>query len=194
MTAMITTTKFEAFLARKGREFGERFDRSALDPRFVSAYNTGLRIRVRSSHGEEKTGTVGVTTGWKPVFILLANSRSRNSGDVLGPGDRITAVKFGRGYIPHIEDIYKPHLTITGPIDRAMPEEVVAFEDYVRWAVMQGLDWRQELLNDWMTAGERTAWPRGRRGCGDWCYLQRMRNQLGLSWLAEIKVEVTKWV
>lgn len=79
-------------------------DRSELAPQFAAAYASGERIRVRFSWDEDgtktKTGTVGKTTGWKPAYLLMARSDSIGSSDLLGPGDRIIAVKRGAKYVP----------------------------------------------------------------------------------------------
>ncbi len=73
-------------------------DRSNLAPRFASYYESGVRIRVRFSYGEERTGTVAKTTGWKPSYMLMARSNSWGSSDLLDSHDAITAVKIGRTY------------------------------------------------------------------------------------------------
>ncbi len=64
----------------------QEMDRSALDTRFDRAYRSGERVEVLYQWGTEqeiKRGYVGRTTGWKPVYILLPNSRSRGSSDIL---------------------------------------------------------------------------------------------------------------
>jgi hypothetical protein len=61
-------------------------DNSGLDNRFDEAYRTGERIEVVYQWGEtteKKRGYVGITTGWKPVYILLNNTRSMGSSDIL---------------------------------------------------------------------------------------------------------------
>lgn len=73
-------------------------DRSDLAPQFASYLHSGQRIRVRFSHGEERTGTVGKTMGWKPAYLLMARSDSMGSSDLLGAGDQIVGVKYGRTY------------------------------------------------------------------------------------------------
>lgn len=73
-------------------------DRSNLDPRFAVWYENGQRIRVRFSYGEERTGTVAKTCGWKPYYLLMARSNSYGSSDLLGARDTIVAVKVGRNY------------------------------------------------------------------------------------------------
>jgi hypothetical protein len=92
-------TRYDDYLTRKRREHGDRFDASALDPRFVPYFNNGQRIKVETL-GEELTGTVGVTTGWRPCFLLMRTTRSMGSPYTLGPSDTILAVRHGRTYFP----------------------------------------------------------------------------------------------
>ena len=92
-------TRYESLLERKQFEHGAKFDASNLDLRFVSAFNNRTRIKVQA-YGETYFGTVGVTTGWKPAFLLMHNSRSIGSGTILGPNYEIVAVKRGRKYVP----------------------------------------------------------------------------------------------
>ena len=87
-------TKYDDLVARKQREHGDKFDTSDLAPQFVPYFNGGERVRVRFSHGEELTGTIGVTTGWKPAFLLMRTSRSTGSPYTLGKDDEVVAVKF----------------------------------------------------------------------------------------------------
>lgn len=89
---------YQDFIARKTQEFGDKFDASDLDPRFIEFFNSGQRIKVRS-FGEVVTGTVGVTTGWKPAFLLMRRSNSVGSTWLLGPHDEILARQVGRTYV-----------------------------------------------------------------------------------------------
>ncbi len=73
---------YQEYLARKKAEYGSQFDPSDLDPRFVSYYENGKRIWV-SDFGHVTSGTVGVTTGWKPVFLLISSSRAMGSSTTL---------------------------------------------------------------------------------------------------------------
>jgi len=67
---------------QKAIEHGAKWDPSDLSMKFVKAFNTGERIRVKV-YGEVKTGTVGVTTGWKPVFLLMARKNCFGSSVLL---------------------------------------------------------------------------------------------------------------
>lgn len=104
-------TKYEAAIDRRQRIHGEKFSTGSLDPRFVQYYNTGERIRVATC-GEVLTGTVGMTTGWAPAFLLMRTRRSIGSMWTLGPKDRILAVQRGRTYhaLEHIGE-YNPEGT-----------------------------------------------------------------------------------
>lgn len=64
---------YTAFLNRGKAKYGDKFDSSDLDQYFVKYYESGERIKVKLNMGNEiyyECGTVSVTTGWKPVFIL----------------------------------------------------------------------------------------------------------------------------
>lgn len=99
---------FEQFIERKRREYGDKFDPSDLAQSFVPYFNSGDRIKVDFLGRDEEskpvyghtvlTGVVGVTTGYKPVFLLMRTTRSLGSSLVLTPQDRIIAVKGSHGY------------------------------------------------------------------------------------------------
>ncbi|MFA6016456.1 MAG: hypothetical protein WC742_15465, partial [Gallionellaceae bacterium] len=76
-------TEYESMLSRRKQQYGDKFDPSELDKRFSNLLHTPYRIKVRFSWGEVKTGTVGITTGWKPVFLLMLTKRSRGSEYIL---------------------------------------------------------------------------------------------------------------
>lgn len=91
-------TCYQEFIERATRKHGDKFDASELAPEFAR-YFRGERVRVRFSHGEELTGTIGVTTGWRPAFLLMRRSSDVGSSHVLGAGDHVVAVKRGREYV-----------------------------------------------------------------------------------------------
>lgn len=97
-----TGTEYELYLARKRREYGDRFVPPDA-PQFVR-YFQGPRIKVRTTYpsGEtyERTGTVSITTGWKPAFLLMRRSNAFGSSDLLRRDDEVIAVQGGRKYIP----------------------------------------------------------------------------------------------
>ena len=71
---------------------------------FIPYYGTGQRIRVRTTYpgGEifERTGTVSLSMGWWPTFLLMHRSNAIGSCDTLGAKDEIVAVQYGRKYVP----------------------------------------------------------------------------------------------
>ena len=89
---------YSRFLARKRAEFGKKFDLSELAIQFIPYYESGQRIKVHVSTGWTITGTVEVTTGWRPCFLLMRTVRSQGSVNLLKASDRIIAIKRGRKY------------------------------------------------------------------------------------------------
>lgn len=65
-------------------------------------YFHGKRVRVESPYGYVRTGTVSVTTGHKPGFLLMHRSNDVGSCDLLSEDDRVTAVQYRRGG-PYVE-------------------------------------------------------------------------------------------
>lgn len=94
---------FDDYLLRKRTEHGDKFDPSDLAPQFVPYLHEDQRIKVRTRWGEELTGTVGVTTGWRPAFLLMRRTSAYGSSTVLGKDDQIIAVKAGK-YVPVQEE------------------------------------------------------------------------------------------
>jgi hypothetical protein len=96
--------RFSDLVARGTARHGERFDPSELAKEFRHYYETGERIRVVSEYAGGgtyvRTGTVGVTTGWRPAFLLIHRSSDHGSSDLLSDRDRVVAVKRGREYVP----------------------------------------------------------------------------------------------
>jgi hypothetical protein len=79
------------------RHFEERyprqFDDSELWPQFRTWVGYDGRIEVSGEHraGQRRTGYLGVTSGWRPAFILVARSDSMGSSDVLRKDDEVIA-------------------------------------------------------------------------------------------------------
>lgn len=90
---------YNDYKRRKQIEYGEKFDESDLQQWAIRFFESGQRIKVLM-YGEEITGTVGVTTGWKPVFILMRKSNSHGSSDTIGESAKLVAVQSGRKYYP----------------------------------------------------------------------------------------------
>jgi len=90
---------YREFLAKKRAEYGEKFDASSLNPAFVKYFESGERVKVRIySDDDERTGTIGVTTGWAPCFLLMRRSNALGSSDCIMPESRVVAVQHGRTY------------------------------------------------------------------------------------------------
>lgn len=100
-------------LTEQGRnKHGDKFDPSDLiaAQQFAPYLHTDLRLKVSNVRwGWERTGRVGITTGWKPAFLLMHRSSDRGSGDLLGPNDIIIATWNGRRY----EDVASHSSTTT---------------------------------------------------------------------------------
>jgi hypothetical protein len=84
-------TQYESYINKKAREYGDKFDASELDPKFIPYFNSGQRIEVDFGYAI-KRGTVGVTSGWKPVFLLMLTLRSSGSSYILDKDTTITKV------------------------------------------------------------------------------------------------------
>jgi len=89
-------TRYEEYVNRKRKQYAN-FTECDLDARFVPYFNNGRRIKVDMC-GMVLTGTVGVTTGWKPAFLLMRTKRSIGSPWTLGPQDKVIGVKWGKQY------------------------------------------------------------------------------------------------
>jgi hypothetical protein len=92
------TSNFEDYLTRARAKHGEQFNSSQLAGQFVRYFRTGERIKVRYCD-EDITGTVGITTGWKPCFLLMRRSNATGSSYCLSARDTILAVKRGNRYV-----------------------------------------------------------------------------------------------
>jgi hypothetical protein len=70
------------FMDRKRTQYAN-FDNRDLSQKFMEAFESQRRIKVKFECGEIKSGTVGVTTGWKPCFMIMLTSRSIGSNWLL---------------------------------------------------------------------------------------------------------------
>jgi hypothetical protein len=89
------------FLYRARSRHGAQFSEADLDTRFVPFFESGARIKILDLGSEEVTGTVGVTTGWKPAFLLMRRANSMGSEILLGPKTKILAVQRNGRYVPY---------------------------------------------------------------------------------------------
>jgi hypothetical protein len=83
---------YKEYVERKRWEFGEKFDESGLSSKFAPFYRSGRRVEMKFVDGEVKRGAVGVTTGWKPCFLLMLTKRSTGSSYTLRDADEILKV------------------------------------------------------------------------------------------------------
>jgi hypothetical protein len=89
--------RFYDYLQRKSAQHGNKFNPSDLesaDKNAIMAYDTGKKVVVffRNSKGklyDIKSGYIGITTGWKPCFLLMRTKRSMGSSWTIGPYDRV---------------------------------------------------------------------------------------------------------
>ena len=75
--------RYEDLISRGERRHGDMFDPSDLSEQFKPWYGTDVRLKVETPWGDIQTGTVGVTTGWRPVFILMARSSDHGSSSLV---------------------------------------------------------------------------------------------------------------
>lgn len=94
-----TMSRYTEYCERKHRvyaNYANQFDASDLASQFVEYFDSGDRIEVTTSYpsGEQwiRRGRVGITSGWKPVFLLMARRNCLGSSDVLGTSDIVTRV------------------------------------------------------------------------------------------------------
>lgn len=81
--------KYQNYLNRKYNQYGDKFTDSELSKQFIPYFESGQRIIVKNRWGETMRGYVGVTTGWKPSFLLMLRSNSIGSSILLSDEDSI---------------------------------------------------------------------------------------------------------
>jgi hypothetical protein len=105
--------RFESYVTRAKQQHGDRLDLSEIPAKFIPYFQTGQRIRVRM-YGEEMTGTVSVTTGWRPALLLIRRANATGSSDLLRDDTEIVAEQHGRTYVP-VANLYRnPNWTTGG--------------------------------------------------------------------------------
>ena len=90
----MTEGKFGFWLCGKRRLYNSQrmfFDPSGLASKFITHFRENHRIEVRISD-RLVAGYVEVTTGPKPVFILIPNSRSSGSSAIITEDDEIVRI------------------------------------------------------------------------------------------------------
>jgi hypothetical protein len=83
---------YKETVTRKQREHGEKFSTEALNPDFIPYYENQKRVEVDFGY-EKKRGTIGITTGWKPCFLLMLTKRSLGSSYTIGKADKVVWVQ-----------------------------------------------------------------------------------------------------
>lgn len=92
---------YQATIARLRAKWGDKLREPVRDAaRFAGYMNTGQRIRVRFGGEDIRTGTVGMSTGWSPVFLLVLRSDSTGSPWVLDDAAEVVAVQRHGRYEP----------------------------------------------------------------------------------------------
>lgn len=79
---------YQEFLSRRKDEFGAKFNTDDLNPAFIPFFESGERITVDFGY-EKKRGIIGVTTGWKPCFLLMLTKRSLGSSYTIGKDAKV---------------------------------------------------------------------------------------------------------
>ena len=80
---------FVEYVNRNQGKLGRSLDLSDIAEQFKDAYESGERIEVATGYGEIKRGTVGLTTGSRPSFLLMHNKRCIGSSTLLSKSDRL---------------------------------------------------------------------------------------------------------
>lgn len=85
---------YKEYLDKKKKEYGDKFDASDLNADFIHAFECGERVEVQFKNEagevyETKRGTIGITTGWKPCFLLMLTKRSHGSSWTISKKDVI---------------------------------------------------------------------------------------------------------
>jgi hypothetical protein len=91
---------FEQYCKDKKRQYGELFSTKNLAQQFTPYLYTNTRLKIKDEHGKIHFGSIGVTTGWVPVFLLMHSKRCIGSSFVLNKEHKILAYKEKHKYIP----------------------------------------------------------------------------------------------
>lgn len=82
---------FNSYIVSKIAQYGDKFDSSDLATQFIPYYRSQQRIEVDMGY-EIKRGTIGITTGWKPCFLLMLRKDSIGSSYTLKNTDKIIKI------------------------------------------------------------------------------------------------------
>lgn len=58
-------------------------DYSDLDERLTPYYKSGERVKITYKDGSIARGTIGKSTGWKPIYLIIKTTRSLSGEGVL---------------------------------------------------------------------------------------------------------------
>lgn len=95
----VDASALAAIAETRRRRHGGEFSAADLAPQFAPYLHRDVRLKVRNNRYDHvRTGTVGITTGWQPAFLLMHRSNASGSWDVLTTDDEIIAVWNGRRY------------------------------------------------------------------------------------------------
>lgn len=83
--------KYQEYVDKKVREYGEKFDTSSLAEQFVQFFESGERVEIETG-GEIVRGRVGVSSGWKPCFLLMRRTSDMGSSYTLSANDKVLRV------------------------------------------------------------------------------------------------------
>jgi hypothetical protein len=78
---------YQEMIETKKAKFSNFSDEN-LNPNFTKYYENGKRIEVDFGY-ETKRGTIGITTGGKPCFLLMLRRDSVGSSYTIGKGDKV---------------------------------------------------------------------------------------------------------
>jgi hypothetical protein len=81
----------------KKQSYGKKFSDKSLNKEFIPYFENGARVEVsfRNQAGKEyevRRGTIGITTGWIPCFLLMLKINSHGSSYTIGKNDKVLRV------------------------------------------------------------------------------------------------------
>ena len=95
--------KYDTLVERFTLRHGDKFDASDLDacPDIKHWYViTDMRVKVEGPMGI-RHGRISTTSGWKPGWLLMHRISDHGSWDLLGPDDKVVAIRRSDGrYAP----------------------------------------------------------------------------------------------
>lgn len=84
-------SEYIAYLKRQSKKYGDKFDPSNLAPQFAPYLHSWNRVTV-DMWDKVRKGYVGVTTGWRPVFLLMHRLTSIGSSNLLNSEHKLLEV------------------------------------------------------------------------------------------------------